>query len=117
MTARQEDDEGPTRDREARDEGPPALDPSTVEDDEALALAVDQVIQADPVARTRASEIAMHQAWLQAAVEDAGTWRLYLDVVSRQDQRWDDLSLAIAKWAFNEGRKHPLPLTQEGGRS
>ncbi len=114
MTAPSEDAPAP----EPQDDGLPALDPAVIEDEELLALAVDAVTLADPVARVRSAEIAMYQAWLQAAVEDAGTWRLYLEVESRQTEKNADVALVIARWAFAEGRRHPLPPTPpEGGAS
>ncbi len=112
------DDTAPTTDREVRDDGLPALDPSIVEDDELLGVAVDQVIHADPDARRRSAEIVMYQGFLQAIVEDAGTWRLVLEIESRTSERWADLSVAIARWAFEHGRRFPLPPTPpEGGAS
>ena len=99
------------------DDGLPVLDPAVIEDEELLALAVDAVILADPVARVRSGEIAQYQAWLRAIVDDE-TWRLYLEVESRQNERFADLALATARWAFSEGRRHPLPPTpKEGGAS
>ena len=114
MTAPQED-EAPAPEP-LDDEGLPALTPDVIEDDELLGALIDRVVDEDPVARTRASEIATYQTWLRAAVEDAGTWGLYLDLASRQDQRWADLSTAIATWAFNEGRRFPI-TPQAGGPS
>jgi hypothetical protein len=101
-------------DREPDADGRPVLDPAIVEDDELLGGAVDALILADPVARARAGEIARYQEYLRSIVEPE-TWRLYLELESRQNERWADLALQLAKAAFNEGRRHPLP--QNGGAS
>jgi hypothetical protein len=95
-------------DREPDADGRPVLDPAIVEDDELLGGAVDALILADPVARERAEQIAMHQGWLRSMV-DPDVFRLVLEIEARLNERWADLSVVIARWAFEQGRRFPLP--------
>jgi hypothetical protein len=89
-------------------ESRPQLDPTTVEDDEALAAAVDGLVAADPEARERLYVIVDHQELLRQSV-DPDVWRLVLRVDERIVERWADVAVAIARWAFDAGRRHPLP--------
>jgi hypothetical protein len=88
------------------------LDHATVADDEALGEAVDAAIHRDAEARARLYEIADLQEALRGAV-DALAWQLVLRVDEMSMARWADLSVGIAKWAFDAGRQHTL-LTEEG---
>ena len=85
----------------------PTLDASIVEDDDALAEAVDAVIAADPQAQERAAAVNMHMGWLRAAV-DADTWKLVLEIEARSNERFADLAVVIARWAFEQGRRFPI---------
>jgi hypothetical protein len=60
-------------------EGLPALDPTIVEDDEALGAAVDAVILPDPGAQGRGSDINEHTASPWAAV-DGNTWKMAVKI-------------------------------------
>lgn len=92
----------------------PPLTPELVEDDERLAAVADEVVRLDPTASRRAHEIAEHQSWLRDAV-DAETYRLVLEIEARQTERWADLLLVVAAWAFGEGRRHPMAPGDGGG--
>ena len=92
----------------------PPLTPELAEDDERLGEAADYVIRIDPTASRRAHEIAEHQAWLRDAV-DADAYRLVLEIEARQTERWADLLLVVAAWAFGEGRRFPMAPGDGGG--
>ena len=81
------------------DPEPPSLTPEVVDDDEALAEAVDAFIAADPEARERLREIADLQECIRQTV-DADTWRLFLQVEDGMSARLADLAVNIARWAF-----------------
>ena len=91
------------------------LTPEFVEDDERLGEAADNLIRLDPTASRRAAEIAEHQGWLRDAV-DADAWKLVLEIEARQNERWADLLLVVAGWAYREGRRHPM-AAGDGGAS
>ena len=96
------------------DEAPPT--DRDVDDDEALGALVDLVIDADPVARARAMEIAQHVDWLRCSV-DSETWKHAAEIESRQIQRGADLAVVLVRYGFEQGRRFPLPITPEGGSS
>lgn len=73
-----------------------------IADDELLAEAVDTFIRRNRVARERAHHIADHQEVLRQSV-DSETWKLVLQLDEMIVERWSDLVVEIAKWAFNEG--------------
>ena len=85
----------------------PALTPEVVEDDQLLAVAVDAVILADPEARRRASEIALRFEWLKGSVDDV--WPLVLEIESRSNERWSELTLVLVRWAFNAAKNAAPP--------
>ena len=85
----------------------PTLSPELVEDEEALAEVVDVMVRLDPKARRRAAEINEHMAWLRCAVDPA-TWTLALEIDARATERWSELVVVIARWAFEHGRRHPM---------
>jgi hypothetical protein len=89
----------------------PGLSPEVVADDEALGEAVDAVIRLDPVAGRRAQEVAEYQGWLRECV-DAEAWKLCLEIDARQTEKWADVVVRVAAWAFEEGRRFPV-LTSE----
>ena len=82
----------------------PALDPEIVEDDEALGEAVDRFIANNPEGRQRLHRIAFQQDCVRQIV-DAGTWTVVLRMDEAIVERWADLAVEIARWAFNEGAK------------
>lgn len=100
-------------DLEVGDE-PPALTPDIADDDEALGALVDLVIDADPVARARAMEIAQHVDWLRCSV-DSETWKHVLEIESRQNERWADLAVVLIRRGFAAGRQFPLRSPEDGG--
>jgi hypothetical protein len=95
-------------------EGPPTLSPSIVEDDEALAEAVDQIIFMDVAARERLAEIGRYTEALRAfrAALDPCAWQLLLRIDELTTARWADLTVGIAKWAFEQGRRFPLSIEE-----
>ena len=92
----------------------PALTPEMVEDEQGLGEVADEVVRLDPVASRRAHEIAEHQAWLRDAV-DPETWKLVLEIEARSNERWADLLLVVAAWAYREGRRFPMAPGDGGG--
>lgn len=94
--------------RDANDGEPVVLDPGVVGDAVELGAAVDEVIRRDAVAGQRLREVnALGDILLQ--VVDPETWRLLLEVEFRSNERWADLLTVIARWAFEEGQRHPHP--------
>ncbi len=85
----------------------PSLDLETVGDDEQLGVAVDVVVVCDREARERATEIVRYAEALRAIL-DEDTWRLFLVFDERTNARFSELLLVVARWAFVEGRRHPL---------
>ena len=86
----------------------PTLDPSVIEDDQALGAMVDTIVRLDPVAQRRAADIHEHRVWLRCAV-DADVWKLVLEIDARTNERWADLAVVIARWGFEQGRRCPAP--------
>jgi hypothetical protein len=84
----------------------PTLTLEIVEDDVALAEAVDALVGADLDARERMLEIFRYAEALRAAL-DADTWRLFLLYDERANGRFSELLLVTARFAFSEGRKYP----------
>jgi hypothetical protein len=97
-------------------EPPLLLDSAVVADDEALAAAVDTFIAAEPEARARLHEIADQQELLRQCA-DAGLWRMILAVDEAIVERWAELVVKIARWAFEGGRRHPLCAEVEASSS
>ena len=87
----------------------PTLDPSMIDDDDDLGIAVDEFVHRDPEARARRREIALHQDALRVAGSE--TWPLFLRVEALMNGRWADVLVEVARWAFREGQKHPVPKT------
>lgn len=83
-------------------EQPPTLTPDVVADDELLGEVVDEFVRRNRVARERLSAITDMQEGLRQSV-DGETWRLALYVDEMVTERWAELAVEIAKWAFNEG--------------
>ena len=94
----------------------PTLDPGIVEDDQALAESVDEFILQHGEGQERLSAVAYEQELLRQCV-DADLWRLVLEIDQMIVERWADLSVNLARWAFNGGRHHPLPTPTEEGSS
>ena len=94
----------------ADEEPVPVLDPELVADDDDLALAVDAFIQASPEARARQGEIALLHDELRQAV-DIEAWRIVMRLDELTNARLADITVEIARFAFSEGRRHPVPAT------
>jgi len=88
----------------------PTLDPSMIEDDDDVGVAVDEFVHANPEARARQREIALHQDALRVA--DPETWPLFMVVESLMNGRWADVVVEVARWAFKEGQKQPVPKSE-----
>jgi len=84
----------------------PTLDPDTVADDELLGVAVDAVVVANVDARERMEEVFEMTEALRAIL-DEGTWQLFMAYDELANARFAELSLVIARWAFNEGQRFP----------
>ena len=84
----------------------PVLDPVTVADDELLGIAVDAVVLADFEARERMAEVFIFTEALRATL-DADTWRTFMRYDELANERFAELLLVVARWAFAEGRRHP----------
>jgi hypothetical protein len=89
----------------------PTLDATVVGDDVRLGEAVDLVIYRDREARARMEEVNVHVEMLRAIL-DEDTWGLFLRYDERANGRFSELALVIAKWAFTEGQRFPLPNTE-----
>lgn len=87
-------------------EAPPVLDPIVISDDEALGEAVDEFVRREPEARARLQELVNLQEAIRQSVEP-DIWQLILRLDETVTERWADLAVAIARWAFLEGQKHP----------
>jgi hypothetical protein len=94
------------------DSEPPALTPDVVMDDEALAEAVDAFIHQEPVANQRWHVIADHQELLRQAL-DSEIWKLALRIDEMVVERWADIAVGVARWAFDAGRRFPLAPSGE----
>jgi hypothetical protein len=88
-------------------EPPPTLDPATVADDD-LVETIEIFIAADTVAQERLDWIAYHRDLLRQAL-DATTLGWVLDIHRMADEREDHLRVALVRWAFDVGRRFPLP--------
>jgi hypothetical protein len=88
------------------DPEPPALTPETVEDEEALAEAVDQFVRRDVEARERLSDTNVYVEALRSAVEP-DVWTTALRIDELTTARWTDLAVGVARWAFTEGQRSP----------
>jgi hypothetical protein len=80
----------------------PPLSAEVVGDDDQLGEAVDDLIRRDRVASERTKDIIMLTEVVRDAVDPEG-WRLVLEWESRSNERWADLAVVLARWAFNEG--------------
>ncbi len=83
------------------------LTPDSVEDEEQLAAAVDAFIESDPDARETLAEIANLHGVLHEVI-DAHWWPIFHRAEELATARWADLAVGLVRWAFNEGRKHPV---------
>jgi len=82
-----------------------------IDDDDDLGIAVDEFVHRDPVARARQRDVALHTDALRLA--DSETWPLFLRVEALMNGRWADVIVEVARWAFREGQKHPVPKSEE----
>jgi len=86
------------------DSDPPTLTAEIVADDELLGEAVEKFLRCNETASERAHHIADHQEMLRQSV-DAETWKLALQLDEMIVERWADVAVEIARWAFNEGAR------------
>ena len=93
------------------EESAPKLDPSMIEDDDDLGIAVDEFVHANPEARARQREIALNADALRVA--DPESWPLFMVVESLMNGRWADVVVEVARWAFKEGQRFPRPKTSK----
>lgn len=83
----------------------PALDPLAIADDQLLAEAVDAVVLADREARARMEEIFIYVETLRAVL-DQDEWKTLMQYDQLANERFSELLLVIARWAFTEGARH-----------
>jgi hypothetical protein len=86
----------------------PPLTREIVEDDVALAEAVDVVILMDPEASRRAAALLEQLEDLHVML-DHGQWQAFLTLEASINERWAELALVIARWAYNEGLRSAPP--------
>jgi len=91
----------------------PTLDVRTVEDDDDLWAAIRTLVHAEASASRRLADIDDWVGVLSACIDDEGVLRVADEVRVRVLAEAEELALAIARWAFAEGRRYPLP-TAEG---
>jgi hypothetical protein len=91
-----------------RDAELPALALSTVEDDDDLWAAIDVLVYADASASRRLADIDDWVDVLSACIDDEGVLRVGHEVRVRVLAEAEELALAIARWAFAEGRRHAI---------
>ncbi len=84
----------------------PVLDPVIVSDDETLAARVDEFIGRDAEARRWHEWIVEEQDRLRLAAPP-DVWQAILRVDEICVARWADLTLSLARWAFEQGQRHP----------
>jgi hypothetical protein len=94
------------------DESLLTLDPDVVGDDDELALRVDALLHADLVARARQAHVAMLQEVLREGI-DEDSWKLVARIDEQILERWADAVVSLARFAFTEGRRFPLPKGEE----
>jgi hypothetical protein len=87
----------------------PGLDVWTVEDDDELWDAIRVLVRAEASSSRRLADIEDWIDVLSACVADDGVLRVAAEVRVRVLAEAEELALAIARWAFAEGRRHPLP--------
>lgn len=88
------------------------LDPGVVEDEELLALVVDEFIRRDRTAAVTLAEIARLHGVLGQVIDDYW-WPIWARAEELSTARWADLAVGLVRWGFNEGRKHPVPKELE----
>jgi len=93
----------------------PALDAWTIEDDDDLWAAIEALVHADASASRRQAEVEQWVDLLSACIDDEGVLRVAAEVRTRVLAEAEELALSIARWAFAEGRRHPI--TREAGPS
>lgn len=94
---------------------PVRLDPAVVaDDDELLADAVMAWVGVDDDRDDE--EIGRFESALEASL-DAARWALANRLLGLLRAAADARVIRAVVWAFNEGRRHPLPPAPEGGRS
>ena len=93
----------------------PRLDEWVVEVDEELADAVDEVVRLDSRARQRQAGIEEAFELVRTCADNAGAVSILEEARGKVAEREADLLCAVARWAFDQGRRHPLP--EEAGSS
>lgn len=98
------------------DEQPLTLDPEVVEDDQELAVVLDELARRDVVAHERLVEVNDLNDVLRRIV-NGDTWKLMLEVEARSNERWADLIVTVARWAFEQGQRFPVEVNDVDGGS
>lgn len=82
----------------------PLLDQETVDEDDQLVLAIDEIITTDAAARAAQDQLADRQARLQTQLTPC-QWAEVLGLEETMTARWLDLTLVLVKWAWSGGRR------------
>jgi len=86
----------------------PQLDEWIVEVDDELADVVDALVRQDGRATQRQASIDETLELARACLEDGGSVSLLEETRGKIAEREADLLCVVARWAFAEGRRHPL---------
>jgi hypothetical protein len=87
----------------------PRLDEWLVEADEELADVVDALVRLDGRARERQAAIEDAFELVRLCADNAGTVSMLEEARGKIAEREADLLCAVARWAFDQGRRYPLP--------
>jgi hypothetical protein len=87
----------------------PCLTTDIMNDDDALAMAINELLLGSPVVRKLSKRVRRGQDRLERAV-DRKAWKLYLrleELVNDRTSRETDL---LVRWAFDAGKRHGVAL-------
>ena len=87
----------------------PSLDEWVVEVEEELADAVDAIVRQDGRARGRQAGIEEAFDLVRTCADNAGTVSMLEEARAKIAEREADLLCAVARWAFDQGRRYPFP--------
>jgi hypothetical protein len=90
--------------RRALKQNLPRLDAQLVADDKRLALTIDEATRTVPGFRRSTEAILRLQAELRDRLDD-DQWRAFLRLDEAVTARFADLTVAVVRWAYAEGRR------------
>lgn len=85
----------------------PNLTPEVVADEGATVAQIDRLLRRNPQHRKHVRAILKAQEALHRVLSDR-EWQVYLTLEAAVNARFSDALLAVARWAFEQGRRHPL---------